>query len=99
MPTNLAEVDAAAERLRLITWVRGACRDGTAQQLRKAAGLTCDELGASCGVTGSAISLVERGKRSPRTEFALAYARVLRVLDSGCGCMPTYVNDELAEGL
>lgn len=64
----------------LIAEARKAAVDGTAARARQAARLTQAEVGKACGVSGATVALWETGQRSPRTEAALAYGRLLREL-------------------
>ncbi len=59
---------------------RRAAADGSAQRLRKAAGLTQREIASAVGVTPAAVGMWERGERVPRGLEALAYARLLAAL-------------------
>lgn len=72
----------AMGELALIIEARDAARSGRAARLRRAAGVSQSELAAAVGVTPSAISRWESGRRYPRAEAAAAYARALRTLAS-----------------
>jgi len=60
---------------------RQAARSGYARELRKRAGLSQAELAFYCGVTPTAISLWESGKRRPRGEAAHRYAQLIQLLE------------------
>lgn len=61
----------------LLAWLRGACLDGTARQIRETAQLTQAEIASSIGVTDAAVGLWESGKRVPGQDAALRYGRLL----------------------
>ena len=48
--------------------------------IRKAAGLTLQEVGAAVGVSGQAIGMWEAGSRTPRGPHLERYVDVLRIL-------------------
>ncbi|WP_030726318.1 helix-turn-helix domain-containing protein [Streptomyces sp. NRRL S-237] len=60
--------------------VRADAASGAAMRTRAAARLSLSEIADLCGVDPSTVWRWERGKRSPRGEAALAYARVLEDL-------------------
>lgn len=66
----------------LLSQVRAAASSGRARQARKTAGITQAELAAALGVSQTTVALWETGRRRPRGEAALKYARVLRRLAS-----------------
>ncbi|MET9413265.1 helix-turn-helix transcriptional regulator [Streptomyces klenkii] len=63
-----------------LAWVRAAAVSGTARQARTDARLTLSEIAELCEVDPSTVWRWEQGKRAPRGEAALRYARVLRAL-------------------
>ncbi|MFI1183243.1 helix-turn-helix domain-containing protein [Streptomyces sp. NPDC020799] len=63
-----------------LAWVRAAAMSGTARQARTDARLTLSEIANLCEVDPSTVWRWEQGKRAPRGEAALRYARVLRDL-------------------
>jgi DNA-binding transcriptional regulator YiaG len=66
--------------LLLLTEVRRATQSGDARKIRIASQLSQPELAAACGVAASAVSLWERGQRTPKGEAGIRYARILRAL-------------------
>jgi len=48
--------------------------------LREAAGLTCADVGAAVNASRQAVSLWERGRRSPRGRYLEAYVEALRAM-------------------
>ena len=66
-----------AKDVLLLSWLRCALADGTAREIRDAARITQAEIAMECGVTDQAVALWEAGKRTPRGEPALRYARLL----------------------
>jgi len=64
----------------LVAEARRAGADGDGRRLRLAAKLSLAEVGAVCGVTGSAVSLWETGQRRPHGSGAIAWAKLLRSL-------------------
>ncbi|GHC37874.1 helix-turn-helix transcriptional regulator [Streptomyces mobaraensis] len=63
-----------------LVWVRDAAMSGSARQARTEARLTLSEIAELCEVDPSTVWRWEQGKRAPRGEAALRYARVLRAL-------------------
>lgn len=63
-----------------LVWMRRAAATGTARAIRETAGLSLAEVAREVGVTKAAVSRWETGKRVPRGEAAVAYARLLRAL-------------------
>jgi transcriptional regulator with XRE-family HTH domain len=51
----------------------------TVRRLRKAAGLTQEQLGERCKMDLSAVSRLERGQRNPRLDTLVRLARALDV--------------------
>lgn len=69
-----------------LAWVRELLATGQARTLREQAHLSRLELAlAVTGVTESAVARWERGDRTPRTDAALRYARVLERLAAPAG--------------
>lgn len=66
----------------LVVDARAALRDGRAQELREAAGLSQGELAAVVGVSSAAYCRWESGERAPRGVAALRLGRFLRALES-----------------
>lgn len=64
-----------------LLFAREAVRSGRAASTRKAAGLSQREVADAVGVTGTAVSLWESGKRTPRGAVGRAYGRLLRELE------------------
>ncbi len=60
-----------------LAWVRAAANSGAARQARTDARLSLSEVAQLCGVDPSTVWRWEQGKRVPRGEAALQYARVL----------------------
>ncbi|WP_372411839.1 helix-turn-helix domain-containing protein [Streptomyces luteireticuli] len=60
--------------------VRASAFSGQARQTRLSAHLSLSELAKVCGVDASTVWRWEQGKRVPRGEPALRYARVLDTL-------------------
>lgn len=57
-------------------------RSGRGARIRRNAGVTQAQLARELGVTSTAISRWETGRRTPRDAQAAEYARVLRTLAS-----------------
>jgi DNA-binding XRE family transcriptional regulator len=55
-------------------------RSGRARSLRRELDMTVGDMGAACGVTGPCISQWEAGRRTPRGQNAVRYARALKAL-------------------
>jgi transcriptional regulator with XRE-family HTH domain len=55
-----------------------------ARQLRETAGLTQAQLGKEMGISGSAVSRLEGGNRSPRVTTLLRWDTALRQLEERC---------------
>jgi transcriptional regulator with XRE-family HTH domain len=73
----------------LLAKTRLMVREGRAQSVRQAAGLSQGEIGQVVGVTAAAVSRWERGNRLPRSEAGLRYARLLDSLAKmGAGAAP-----------
>jgi transcriptional regulator with XRE-family HTH domain len=73
----------------LLAKTRLMVREGRAQGVRQAAGLSQGEIGQVVGVTAAAVSRWERGNRLPRSEAGLRYARLLDSLAKmGAGAAP-----------
>lgn len=68
------------DSLSSIAWARRALRTGVARSIREAAGVSGGEFAAGVGVTPSAVSRWERGKRTPRAAEAERVAHALRSL-------------------
>lgn len=68
--------------LQLLRWVRDATASGEAREIRTRGGWTQAEFGDAVGVAQPTIALWEAGKRRPRGEVALKYARLLRDADT-----------------
>lgn len=66
--------------LDLLQQARRYAKSGTARRLRVEAGLSQSEIAREVGVTSSAVALWESGKRVPRGEAAVRYAKVLESL-------------------
>jgi len=66
--------------LAAIAWVRKATTSGQAREIREKALITLEEVARGCGVDASAVSMWERGERSPGTQNAIKYAHMLRIL-------------------
>lgn len=64
----------------LLAEARDLARSGRGAAIRVGAGLSQVELGAACGVSGSAVSLWESGERRPRGKAAVRYANLLKLL-------------------
>lgn len=65
--------------------VRALVRAGEAERIRKAAGLSLGEVGASVGADPSTVHRWERGDRVPRGARAIAY---LDLLERLAECVP-----------
>lgn len=63
--------------LALIAETRAALADGSARERRELARIRLSEMAAACEVSPAAVSMIERGQRSPGTVLALAYGRAL----------------------
>lgn len=61
--------------------VRDQAQSGEARRLREDAGLSLTEVAKAIGVTASAVSQWESGRRRPRGIAALKYAAVLASLE------------------
>lgn len=66
-----------------VTWARNLAKSGAARLIREGAGLSTAELAAELGVSPGAVSLWERGLRTPRGDVAGRYAQVLQTLIGG----------------
>ena len=66
--------------LLLLRSAREDARNGTARQARLDAGLTQAEIAVTLGVNQATVASWETGRRRPRGEVALRYARLLRKL-------------------
>jgi transcriptional regulator with XRE-family HTH domain len=69
--------------LDLLASVRALAKSGEARRRREAAGFSLSEIGAVCRVDQSTIWRWETGRRKPRGDAALRYARVLERLAGG----------------
>ena len=70
-----------AENVELIAEARSAIQTGRGRTIREAASISQTEIAEAVGVSHSAVSLWEAGKRLPRRDTAVQYALVLRRLD------------------
>lgn len=75
MATETSIVDVARVR----RWLR----DGRAQGIREASGLTRSDIGRALGVSPSTISRWETGARAPRPVVAIRLLRLLGRLERG----------------
>lgn len=64
-----------------IARVRRMLADGSAREHRERARLTQGEVADALGVSPATVSRWEAGQRVPLTRYALAYARLLSLLD------------------
>jgi DNA-binding transcriptional regulator YiaG len=55
-------------------------RSGRASSLRRELDMSVGDMGAACGVTGACIWQWEAGRRTPRGQNAVRYARALKAL-------------------
>lgn len=69
--------------LLLLRAAREDARNGKARQARIDAGLTQAEIAGTLGVNQATVASWETGRRRPRGEAALRYARLLRRLSAG----------------
>jgi transcriptional regulator with XRE-family HTH domain len=83
MVTETQLTDALA-----LTWSRTAIRSGLAADLRVAAELSQAEVAAAIGVTPTAVQKWESGRRMPRGQVAVRYARFLVQLADALGKHP-----------
>lgn len=79
-PRKLTIAMNPVEEAVLLVAMRRATLDGTALLLRQKAGLSQDDVGHACGVTGAAVQRWETGARIPRGVAARHYARLLAEL-------------------
>jgi DNA-binding transcriptional regulator YiaG len=77
---TISSMSTPATDLDLLLEARDASRSGRGADIRERAGLTRSELARVVGVTPSAISRWESGRRRPTGTTALRYGRVLRLL-------------------
>jgi DNA-binding XRE family transcriptional regulator len=68
-------------RLELAVSGRELARSGRGARIRRNAGVTMKELAEELGVTVQTLWRWENGKRTPRSEHAIAYALALRLLN------------------
>jgi transcriptional regulator with XRE-family HTH domain len=73
---------ASAQRIPII---RQMLTDGTAREIRKAAGLTLADVGSVIGVEEITVYRWETGRRTPRTEHALKLDALLQALRTTTG--------------
>lgn len=66
----------------LKSWIREATHSGEAKVIRLAAHLTRAELAQAIPVHPLTVYKWERGLRTPRGDYALRYARLLRALEA-----------------
>lgn len=66
--------------LQRLVWLRAALRDGRAQAIRAASGLSQGELATSLRVSRASVSSWEQLRRTPRGAAAQRYARLLQQL-------------------
>jgi transcriptional regulator with XRE-family HTH domain len=71
--------------IELLVRLRRWCQDGTARSIRKAARLSQRELAEALGTDGGTLSHWETGRRVPRSERAIAYAKRLDRLADATG--------------
>ncbi len=77
-------ITAGRDEVRDITILveaRKAARSGRGRELRRQVGLSQTEMGSFCGVTATAISLWESGKRTPRGAAAYRYGQLIQLLE------------------
>lgn len=71
------------EEMVLLSKARALARSGEAESLRKAAGLSSNEIAAVCGVAPLSVRRWESGERVPHGTAGVAYGRVLAALLEG----------------
>lgn len=73
------------DELELVVKVRRWIKNGRAREIRLMAMLSQAEVAAAIGTTMSAVNRWESGQRVPRTEQAIAYGRLLVMLQKVTG--------------
>ena len=73
----------SAKNVELIAEARSAVQTGRGRKIREAASISQTEMAEGLGVSHTAVSLWEAGKRLPRSGTAVRYALILRRLDRG----------------
>lgn len=66
----------------LVIEAREAARTGRGAAIREAAGLSRGELARFAGLNDATVSRYESGRRVPRGDAAVRYARILRRLEA-----------------
>jgi DNA-binding XRE family transcriptional regulator len=79
---NIAQgkVSSGDNALAIVSRMRRDARTGVARRHRKSAGITQAEMARELGVTPGYLSRLERGKRSPRADLSIRWARILEEL-------------------
>lgn len=68
--------------LEFVIEAREAARSGRGAAIREAAGLSRGELARAAGLNDATVSRYESGRRVPRGDAAVRYARILRRLEA-----------------
>jgi DNA-binding transcriptional regulator YiaG len=76
---------SAVQEVLALAQLRADLVSGRARAIRERARLTQPELARAVGVSQSAVTQWEAGRRVPRGEAAARYARFLHELDQACG--------------
>jgi DNA-binding XRE family transcriptional regulator len=66
-----------------VVWARRVLASRDPRQIREDAGLTQEQMSELIGLTASAVSLLEAGRRKPRSETAVRWASALVLLEHG----------------